>query len=189
VNLPNKLTIGRLGLTAVFFVLLGLGHPEAGAAGRWLLNISLALYIIAAFTDLVDGWLARKYGMVTDFGRVADPFADKILVCGALIFLLTKAGTPVRDWMVVIIIAREFIVSGMRTLAESKNIPFGATHWGKFKALSQNFAVGFSIFYIANDLTVIEPIVVGILYLATAMTAVSGLIYLFRAKRILHIDT
>ena len=179
-NLPNKLTIGRLALTAVFFVLLGLGHSEAGAIGQWL-------YATVACIELED--VARKYGMVTEFGRVADPFADKILVCGALIFLLTKAGTPVRDWMVVIIIAREFIVSGMRTLAESKNIPFGATHWGKFKTLSQNFAVGFSILYIGNDLAVIEPIVVGILYLATAMTAVSGLIYLFRAKRILHIDT
>ncbi len=183
-NLPNKLTIGRLALTAVFFVLIA--TPSA-----LLQNVSLAVFIIAVVTDFIDGWYARKYKMVTDFGRVADPFVDKILICGALTFLLAKGqdASRVRDWMVVIIIAREFLVSGMRSLAESKNIPFGATHWGKFKALSQNFAVGFSIFYVANDVAVIKPLVDAILYLATAMTAVSGLIYLFRAKRILDIDT
>ena len=188
-NAPNKLTVGRLGLTAVFFVVLGCAQPKPGTIGPLLLNLSLGLYIIAAFTDLIDGWLARKYGMVTDFGRVADPFADKILVCGGLIFLLAKDGTPVRDWMVVVIIAREFIVSGMRSLAESKNIPFGATYWGKFKALSQNFAVGCSILYLANGVAALKYVATGILYVATAMTAVSGLIYLFRAKRILQIDT
>ncbi|NQT20265.1 MAG: CDP-diacylglycerol--glycerol-3-phosphate 3-phosphatidyltransferase [Planctomycetes bacterium] len=181
-NIPNKLTVARLALTAIFFVVLAADDPG-------LLYVSLIIFIIAAFTDLVDGWYARKYQMVTDFGRVADPFADKILVCGALVFLLVKKDSPVRDWMVVIIIAREFLVSGMRSLAESKGIPFGATYWGKFKALSQNFAVGFSIFHAASGLTQVRWISVGFLYLATTLTAISGCVYLFRAKRILHIDT
>ena len=181
-NLPNKLTLARLVLTAIFFVFLATNSPT-------LLYVSLVIFIIAAFTDLVDGWYARKYQMVTDFGRVADPFADKILICGALVFLLVKANTPVRDWMVVIIIAREFLVSGMRSLAESKGIPFGATQWGKFKTLSQNFAVGFSIFHAACGVDLVKLIALGILYLATTLTAVSGFIYLSRAKRILHIDT
>jgi CDP-diacylglycerol--glycerol-3-phosphate 3-phosphatidyltransferase len=182
VNIPNKLTVARLLITAIFFVFLA-------ANSRTLLYVSLVIFIIAALTDLVDGWYARKYKMVTDFGRVADPFADKILVCGALIFLLVKEDTPVRDWMVVIIIAREFLVSGMRSLAESKGIPFGATNWGKFKALSQNFAVGFSIVHAACGADLVRLIAFGVLCLATALTAISGFVYLSRARRILHIDT
>ena len=193
VNLPNKLTLGRLVITAIFFVFLSMRD-------RVLLDVSLGLFVIATITDLVDGWLARKYKMVTDFGRVADPFADKILICGALIFLLAKNGmaapdggildSRVRDWMVVAILAREFLVSGMRSLAESKGIPFGANYWGKIKTLAQNFAVGFSILYVANsEFGFVKPVVDVVLYLATAMTAVSGFIYLFRAKRILNIDT
>lgn len=192
-NLPNKVTLGRLVITAVFFVFLA-------TRDRVLLDVSLGLFIIATVTDLIDGWLARKYKMVTDFGRVADPFADKILICGALIFLLAKNGTAapdgrmldsrVRDWMVVTILAREFLVSAMRSFAESKGIPFGANYWGKFKTLSQNFAVGFSIVFVANpECAFVKPVVDGVLYLATALTALSGCIYLVRAKRILNIDT
>ena len=185
-NLPNKLTVARLVLTGVFFVFIA-------STNQVLQNISLGLFIIAAFTDLADGYFARKYGMVTDFGRVSDPFADKILVCGALIFLLAKNGagvdSRVRAWMVVLILAREFLVSGLRSLAESRNIPFGANYWGKLKALSQNFAVGFSILYVANtQFSFLKPVVDAVLYLAVAMTAVSGIIYVMRAKRILGID-
>jgi len=184
VNIPNKLTLGRLVITAICFVFLAVNN-------RTLENVSLVLFAVAAFTDLADGYLARKYKMVTDFGRVADPFADKILVCGALIFLLAKGEdeSRVRDWMVVVILAREFLVSGMRSLAESKSIPFGATYWGKFKTLSQNVAVGLSILYVANDLDAITPLVDAVLYAATAMTAISGVVYIARAKRILHLDT
>jgi CDP-diacylglycerol---glycerol-3-phosphate 3-phosphatidyltransferase len=193
VNLPNKLTLGRLVITAIFFVFLALRD-------RVSLDVSLGLFVIATITDLIDGWLARKYQMVTDFGRVADPFADKILICGALIFLLAKNGTAapdggvldtrVRDWMVVVILAREFLVSAMRSFAESKGTAFGANYWGKFKALAQNFAVGFSILYVANpEFSFVKPVVDGVLYFATAMTAISGFVYLVRAKRILHLDT
>jgi len=184
VNLPNKITVGRLLLTAVFFVFVA-------SDGRTLQNVSLGIYVIAALSDLADGWLARRYKMVTDFGRVADPFADKILVCGGLIFLLAKGqeATRVRDWMVVVILAREFLVSGMRSLAESKNIPFGANYWGKFKALSQNVAVGLSILYVANGLESITRLVDLVLYAATGLTALSGIVYLFRAKKVLSVGS
>jgi len=186
VNLPNKLTLARLVLTGIFFVFIA-------SKDVVLQNVSLLLFIVAALTDLADGYVARKYGMVTDFGRVADPFADKILVCGALIFLLAKnQGTDdsrVRAWMVVLILAREFLVSGIRSIAESRNIPFGANYWGKLKTLSQNFAVGFSILYVANSsFRWIWPVVDGVLYLSVSMTLISGLVYVIRAKRILRID-
>ena len=189
-NIPNKLTVGRLALTIVFFVFLGIGLRANEAAAQVILNISLAIFIIAAGTDFVDGWYARKYQMVTDFGRVADPFADKILICGALILLLAKGQNASRvcDWMVVIIIAREFMVSGMRSLIESKNIPFGAISWGKYKTLSQTFAISFSLLYVANGIAALKPLVDGILYVTTAITAASGVVYALRAKRILSID-
>jgi len=187
VNLPNKITLSRLVLTGIFFALLAIDNPVT-------MNISLAVFIIAALTDLVDGWLARKYAMVTDFGRVADPFADKILVCGGLIFLLAKRvdASRVRDWMVVIIIAREFLVSGMRSLAESKGIPFGAIHWGKLKALSQNIAVGLSILYVANslqDIAWMTLLVDVMLYITTVLTAISGVVYVRRARSVLTLGT
>jgi len=182
VNLPNKLTVGRLLLTAIFFAVLMFDEPALG-------NVALVVFVVAALTDLFDGWAARKYGLVTDFGRIADPFADKILICGGLVFLLAKDGTPVQDWMVVIIIAREFLVSGMRSLAESRGIPFGATYWGKFKALSQIIAIALSLVYIANALPWLRIAAVAALYIATAMTALSGIVYVTRARRILHLDT
>jgi len=188
VNLPNKLTVGRLLLTLVFFILLMFDGSVLG-------NTAFIVFVVAALTDLLDGWAARKYGLVTDFGRVADPFADKILICGGLVFLLSKPNTPVADWMVVVILAREFLVSGMRSLAESRGIPFGATYWGKFKALSQIIAIAISIIYIANrslfanDPYWVRTVAVVALYIATAMTAISGIVYVARARRILHLDT
>jgi len=192
VNLPNKFTIARLVLTAIFFVLIAIARPGQIA----LLIASLALFSAAAFTDLIDGWLARKYKMVTDFGRVADPFADKILICGALIFLLAKGheASRVRDWMVVIILAREFLVSGMRSMAESRGIPFGATWWGKLKMLSQNLAVGFSIVYMMHSIfppqaePALRVIADAVVYIATALTAISGIVYVTRAKKVLKLD-
>lgn len=191
-NLPNKFTIARLVLTAIFFVLIAIARPGQIA----LLIASLALFSAAAFTDLIDGWLARKYKMVTDFGRVADPFADKILICGALIFLLAKGheASRVRDWMVVIILAREFLVSGMRSMAESRGIPFGATWWGKLKMLSQNLAVGFSIVYMMHSIfppqaePALRVIADAVVYIATALTAISGIVYVTRAKKVLKLD-
>ncbi|HUU68499.1 MAG TPA: CDP-diacylglycerol--glycerol-3-phosphate 3-phosphatidyltransferase [Planctomycetota bacterium] len=191
-NLPNKFTLARLVLTAIFFVLIAV----ARAGDIALLIASLLLFIAAALTDLIDGWLARKYQMVTDFGRVADPFADKILICGALIFLLAKGHeiSRVRDWMVVIILAREFLVSGMRSMAESRGIPFGATYWGKLKMLSQNFAVSFSIIYMMFSIfpswavTYLRVVTDVVLYLTTALTAMSGIVYVARAKKVLDLD-
>ena len=129
-NLPNKLTVMRV-IMVPFFVVLMLvpicGQPCEG----WCKWTALAVFIIAAFTDLFDGRIARKYKLVTNFGKFMDPLADKLLVCSALICLVELERIPA--WIVIIIIGREFIISGFRLIAAEKGIVIAAGWWGKFK--------------------------------------------------------
>lgn len=144
-NLPNKVTLGRLVLAVGLFAILacmdeGLTDPH----GVWSW-IAFALFAIAAGTDWLDGWLARRYGMVTAFGRIMDPFVDKVVVCGAFIFLATPVPFEtdlVAPWMVVVIIGREFFVSAIRGFMESKGVDFGADMPGKIKMFVQCIAIG-----------------------------------------------
>ena len=118
-NLPNKLTIFRVILIPFFIIaLLVPGIP----AGNW---IALAIFIVASLTDLLDGKIARKYNLVTNFGKFMDPLADKLLVCSALICLVELSRIP--SWMVVIIIAREFTISGFRLIEEEKGVVIAAS--------------------------------------------------------------
>lgn len=165
-KLPNQLTVARVVLAMVFFVLLGFYDPNK-ASGPIYLNIAFVTYLIAAITDVLDGYLARKWNLVSAFGRIVDPFVDKLLVLGAFIMLCGKnftgetiAGVPewvsggmlsgIQTWMVVIILSREFIVSAIRGYAESQGIAFPATRVGKAKMLIQSITICVILFQLAN---------------------------------------
>lgn len=129
-NLPNKLTMLRV-IMIPFFVFFLLTEV-AGACSPW---VALALFCVASLTDFFDGQIARKYNLVTNFGKFMDPLADKLLVCSALICFIELRLLPA--WFVIIIIAREFIISGFRLVASDNGVVIAASWWGKFKTVSQ----------------------------------------------------
>lgn len=133
-NLPNKLTVMRM-ILIPFFVFFML-DPYFEGYGNY---IAVAIFIIASLTDMLDGKIARKYNLVTDFGKFMDPLADKLLVCSALICLIQLGQLPA--WMVIIIVSREFIISGFRLVAAEQGIVIAASYWGKFKTTFQMIAV------------------------------------------------
>ena len=151
-NTPNKLTVGRMILVPfmVLFLLTDLG----GEANRY---ISLVIFAGASITDWFDGYLARKHHLVTNFGKFMDPLADKLLVCSALICLIELGQLPA--WVVIIIISREFIISGFRLVAADNGVVIAASYWGKFKTTFQMAAVILMIFNIPA-LTLVTNIVV-----------------------------
>lgn len=184
-NLPNKLTILRMVLVPVFMVLL------LNLKIFWIAGI---VFIIASLTDLADGKIARKYNLVTDFGKFADPLADKLLVCAALIALssIGKLGTPILGaWATFIIIAREFMVTGIRLVAAAKGKVIAAGMSGKIKTTVQMITV---IYILFSDLIVsvglplnISNIFVNILVIASViMTVYSGMEYLMQNKSLLN---
>lgn len=144
-NLPNQITIGRFFLSIIFLVGLATFSWKTRTDQLWLLDAAFWIFIVAALTDILDGYLARKQNQVTSFGRILDPFVDKALVCGAFILLLgtgfiDEKGqnvTGLSGWMVVIIVSREMLVSGLRGFSESKGTPYAANYWGKAKMLVQ----------------------------------------------------
>ncbi len=141
-NLPNKLTILRVCMIP-FFVIFMLGPYEHwswfyaifGGIMEYARYIALAIFIVASLTDLLDGKIARKRGLVTNFGKFMDPLADKLLVCSALICLISLEALPA--WYVILIIAREFIISGFRLIASDNGVVIAASYWGKFKTTAQ----------------------------------------------------
>jgi len=175
-TLPNKITIARLVLVPVFLALLAMKTAT-------LLAIALGIFILAGLTDLLDGYLARKYGQQSDFGRVMDPFVDKLLLCGAFIFLAGKTGSGVRPWMALVIVAREFLVTGIRWWMESSGVPFGAKMLGKLKAFSQFCAVGVSILSLAGAIDW-PHVLLAVMWVTIALTVVSGLEYIWKALQI-----
>ena len=175
-NLPNKLTIARVLLIPffVFFLLV----PVTGESSRY---IALAIFIIASLTDLLDGKIARKYNLVTNFGKFMDPLADKLLVCSALICFTEMGLLP--SWMVIVIISREFIISGFRLVASDNGIVIAASYWGKFKTTAQMIMIVLLIAQIPGGIfDVLEQVFI---YLALILTVVSLLDYLFKNKDVL----
>jgi CDP-diacylglycerol--glycerol-3-phosphate 3-phosphatidyltransferase len=200
-NLPNQLTSLRLILAVVMF---GFIHFE-------FYLTSMVLFIVAASTDWLDGYYARKYGQVTTLGRILDPFADKVIVCGTFIFLvaipaltearfegLTAAGWSLRPWMVVVVVGRELLVTALRSFIEERGADFSANMSGKLKMVFQCIAAGVALFYLAMvgrlgsvpawfHLTLYAALVISI-WLAVISTVYSGVIYVFAAVRILNQD-
>ncbi|HTF56021.1 MAG TPA: CDP-diacylglycerol--glycerol-3-phosphate 3-phosphatidyltransferase [Planctomycetota bacterium] len=184
-TVANKITVSRFAVTIVYFVLLGLCGHEADST---LLYIAFFLFLAAVIGDGLDGYYARKYKQETNFGRIADPFADKILICGSFVFFL--AIPPLREivpaWMVVVILAREFLVTAIRSAAESQGIPFHASGWGKIKMIVQSFVVATAVFYAAHMshfdwATLIMRVLI---WITLVVTALSGILYLIETRRI-----
>ena len=175
-NLPNKLTVARVILIPffVFFLLNDSMNPYF----KW---VALALFIIASLTDLLDGKIARKYNLVTDFGKFMDPLADKLLVCSAMIGLIELH--RIEAWIVIVIIAREFIISGFRLIAADNGRVIAASYWGKFKTTFQMFMV---ILMIANLAISPLPLITQIIkWIALVLTIVSLVDYLIKNKDVM----
>ncbi|MDE6607383.1 MAG: CDP-diacylglycerol--glycerol-3-phosphate 3-phosphatidyltransferase [Lachnospiraceae bacterium] len=173
-NLPNKLTIFRV-IMIPFFVFFML-TDYAGTASKW---IALAIFIVASLTDLLDGKIARKYNLVTNFGKFMDPLADKLLVCAALICLVDMG--KLASWMVIIIISREFIISGFRLIASDNGVVIAASYWGKFKTTFQMVMICLLI----ADIEAISLLTVIVMWAALILTVVSLIDYLVKNKDVM----
>ena len=176
-NLPNKLTTLRV-IMIPFFVFFLLWQNGENYTFRM---IALALFIIASLTDLLDGKIARKYNLVTNFGKFMDPLADKLLVCSALICMIELRELPA--WMVIIIISREFIISGFRLVASDNGVVIAASYWGKFKTTFQMLMVIVLILDIQMPFFQILGTV--LTYVALILTVVSLIDYIVKNKDVL----
>lgn len=172
-NLANKLTIFRVVLVPFFVVFMLCDITSYDKV------IALGIFVIATITDKLDGTIARKYNMVTSFGKFMDPIADKLLVCSALVCLCSFGDIPA--WAVIIIIAREFIISGVRLLAAEGGTTIAASNWGKAKTVAQMAMIIVLLLSIA-ELYLLEQI---LLYCSLALTIVSAVDYLIKNKNIL----
>lgn len=174
-NLPNKLTVLRV-IMIPFFVAALLYD---GGANQNMRYVAAALFIIASLTDMLDGKIARKYNLVTNFGKFMDPLADKLLVCSALICMIELRELPA--WMVIIIISREFIISGFRLVASDNDVVIAASYWGKFKTTFQMIGVVLLIFNIPA-LSMVTTIVI---WIALALTVISLVDYVVKNAGVL----
>ena len=174
-NLPNKLTTLRV-IMIPFFVFFLLWQNGENYTFRM---IALALFIIASLTDLLDGKIARKYNLVTNFGKFMDPLADKLLVCSALICLIELNALPA--WMVIIIISREFIISGFRLIASDNGVVIAASYWGKFKTTFQMVSVVLLIL----DIPALAFVTTICVWIALVLTIVSLVDYIYKNHKIL----
>lgn len=174
-NLPNKLTVLRVIMVPffVFFMLTGVG----GAANKW---ITLIIFCVASLTDMLDGKIARARNLVTNFGKFMDPLADKLLVCSAMICLIPSGKLPTA--IVIVIIAREFIISGFRLVASDNGIVIAANYWGKFKTVSQMAMI---IVLIADLGGVFDLIGQILIWLALALTIISLIDYVWTNRQVL----
>lgn len=210
-NIPNKLTVGRLLLAAVFFLLLGLYEPTA-SWGKWLMLSAFVVYVVSGLTDVADGYIARKYNMTTAFGRIVDPFVDKVLVVGAFTMLTgsnfalapdaleVELGVPdwltghmasgVQAWMVVVILAREFAISAVRGYSESQGLKFPATPAGKIKMFVQSVAICVILVQLGfiRDAPWAVWLKIVMVWLAVIVTVISGLGYLSKTRSLLSRD-
>lgn len=190
-NLPNQLTVARLVLTFVFVGLLSVGGlPHAG-------TLALIVFSVAAYTDLLDGQIARKRNLVTRFGKLMDPLADKVLMAAGFVMLCERGFVPA--WIVVIILAREFMVTGLRLVASAAGIVLAAENLGKYKTTFQIIAVIYFLVVIAAEeptLAWLGPIfdqpllgtgLLGrlLIWIALFLTLLSGLSYLWKNRKLL----
>lgn len=180
-NVPNKITAGRLVLAIVFFVLVSY---EDSTTLFW----ADVVFIVACATDWLDGYFARRLNQVTAFGRIADPFCDKVIVCGGFVLMAGRSDF-IQPWMVVLVISREFLVSSIRGYAESHGIAFGAEMAGKIKAGVQMGALGGAVWLKAYGSLPFLPENVSrwlchaTVYLALFMTVLSAITYIIKARK------
>ncbi|MBQ0001622.1 MAG: CDP-diacylglycerol--glycerol-3-phosphate 3-phosphatidyltransferase [Clostridiales bacterium] len=177
-NTPNKLTVLRMIMVPimVLFLLTGWG----GAANRY---ISVALFAGASITDWFDGYLARKYNLVTNFGKFMDPLADKLLVCSAMICLVEMDRIPA--WVVIVIIGREFIISGFRLIAAENGVVIAANYWGKFKTVAQMIMIILLIVNFGGFFQILSQIFI---WVSLALTVISLITYIMQNKNVLSMQ-
>lgn len=173
-NTANKLTMLRILMVPIFVLFMYLNIENSRI-------IATIIFAIASFTDFLDGYIARKNNLVTNFGKFADPLADKILVAAALICLTELGDIPA--WGVIIIIAREFAVTGFRIIAASENITIAASPLGKIKTVSQLV----SLIILLTNLTMIYKVGIVIFYIAILFTIISGVDYFIKNKKVLDL--
>lgn len=196
-NLPNQITIARLGLAIVFIVLLS--QYEQSAPQLWMLDLACILFIVAAASDFLDGYFARKLGQVTALGRILDPLVDKVLICGAFIMFVGPSFvdsqghnvTEVRSWMVVVIVGRELLITGLRGFNESRGKKFGASWHGKLKMWMQSIAAPAIMLIVAHEDSLslgthATAIKSTLAWLTVIITALSSVQYLVRSRYILN---
>lgn len=176
-NLPNKITLLRVIMVPFFIVCLLV------PAIPYHNYIALGLFILASVTDAVDGYIARKHKLITDFGKFMDPLADKLLVCSAMICFIEMDGIDMPAWTVIIIIAREFIISGFRLVAAGKGVVIAAGIWGKLKTICQMvmcivlmLQIDHIVFYVAGQV---------LIYLSVALTIISLIDYIWKNREVL----
>jgi CDP-diacylglycerol--glycerol-3-phosphate 3-phosphatidyltransferase len=174
-NLPNKITMVRIIMIPFFIAALLIEFP-------FHQPIAAGLFIVAALSDSLDGYLARSRNLVTDFGKFMDPLADKLLVCSALICFVQLGSVPA--WIVIVIIAREFAITGLRTLAASDGIVIAASKWGKAKTMSQMIAIVIILFNNWPFSLINWPVATIMIYIATALTIYSGYDYFRLNKKV-----
>ena len=176
-NLPNTLTVLRV-IMIPFFVLFMLG--DITSVDKY---IALGIFIAASLTDTLDGYLARKNNQVTNFGKFMDPLADKLLVCAAMICLMDLDCLP--SWIVIIIISREFIISGFRLIAADNGIVIAASWWGKAKTISQMVMIILLVADLGGAFDMIGQVMI---YLALVLTVVSLVDYIAKNKQVLKMQ-
>lgn len=202
-HIPNALTLSRLAMAAAMFVLLAF-YDAAGEGGAVLLDVALALFVVAGLSDVLDGYLARRWNTSSTFGRIVDPFTDKVLVCGAFIyfagsnFLLPGDGgrlaslSGVAPWMAVVIFAREILVTGIRGFSESRDLPFATTVFGKSKMALQWLTIAWILLLTAHGrtwghwATLARDILV---WATVVVTVATAFVYVGRTRRLMRTAT
>jgi CDP-diacylglycerol--glycerol-3-phosphate 3-phosphatidyltransferase len=193
----NRITVARALLTLALHALLTVSAPAPSAAAY---GAATVLFLVTALTDVVDGAIARFFGDVSVFGRIADPFVDKLLIVGTLIFLvgMEGLGEVLPAWAVVLILARELLVTALRAAVEARGEAFGAAAWGKAKMFFQSAAVlavllhGAGVAWVRADLSFLGGLpgawglARALVWVAALVTAVSGIEYAWRAARLLR---
>lgn len=173
-NLPNKLTMFRIILIPFFVICMVLPIPYGNI-------IALVIFIVASLTDTLDGMIARKYNLITDFGKFMDPLADKLLVCSAMICLIETGQIPA--WVVIVIVAREFVISGFRLIAADNGIVIAASMWGKVKTVSQMVMIIVLLLNIDNMFFYVLGQM--LIYLSLMLTVISLIDYIVKNKEVL----
>lgn len=174
-NLPNKLTVFRVALVPFFVAFLLLSREMVSL--KW---VALVLFVTASLTDLLDGHIARKYGLVTTFGKFMDPLADKVLTISGMICLIELGRIP--SWIVVIIVAREFVISGFRLIANEHGIVIAANYWGKWKTTFQMIMIILMIMNLA-PLGLLTDIV---MWVALILTVISLATYILENREVVQ---
>ena len=195
-NLPNKLTMGRLAMTGLFVLVMSVpdSYIKENQLPNCRITVALIFFLMASISDFLDGYLARKLNLVTDFGKLMDPLVDKILTSAVFIVLTKEEMIPA--WITITIIAREFLVTGLRLLASKQGALLSADSLGKWKTTFQIITATYFLITVGEDEKIINPLtslqmpIIGnvLLFICTTITVVSGLSYVKKNLNLIRTD-